>query len=497
MKILLINPPYTRLKGLRDIYFPMGLGYIASSLEKAGHFVRIYNVENSPKGEAEENWDYVNRLDAFELYLKRLKNLNDPVWQEIKKIVQEFDPDVCGISCKTVTYNIALIIADIVKKLYPQIPIIFGGPHTSVQPEQVIKEPNIDFAVIGEGEKIIVDLINEINTNKKFENIPGIYFKKNGSIIKNNKQEYIENIDEIPFPGRHLLMNIHGYNKIIISKMVNSIFGSRGCPFKCAFCSVMNVWGRKVRFRSIDNIIAEIKQVKKNFGTIEFYFWDDTFTLRKKWVIEFCNRVINEKIGIAWGCHTKANLVTEDLIKLMKKAGCFNISLGVESGSETTLKYIKKEINLDDVRRASKILNKLNINWNAYFIVGFPEETEEEILQTWNFMKEIKPNRLFLSVFSPFPGTELYDKVEKLGLINESIDWNTVETKSPRNCFVTRIDKEKFKKIFHQMMEFVDNYNNQSDTFFSKIKIRLNFYSKHPILFIKRIYIYLNRILSR
>ncbi|MEW5693442.1 MAG: radical SAM protein [Candidatus Hydrogenedentota bacterium] len=492
MKILLINPPYTRFKGMIDRYAPLGLCYLAAVLEKEGHKVVVYNAENPAIGEGKVIWDFEYRLDVFDLFLKRMDDTNDIIWQEIRNTIKETRPDVVGITCKTVTYKIAKKIAEISKELFSDMPVIFGGPHPSVASEEVIKYEYCDFVVGGEGEETIKDLIRHIETKEiPLKNIGGLLYKENGSVKINRRRDFIKNLDSIPFPSKYLLLNNHNYNRTILSNMMGGIIGSRGCPFECKFCSDMNVWGRNVRYRDPNKIIDEIEETKRLFGTIEFYFWDDAFTLNRKRVIDFCSLLVKRKTNIAWGCHTRADLIDDEVILNLKKAGCFKISMGIESGCEETLKNIKKQILLKDVIRASKILNKHRMDWNAAFIIGFPSEKEEQMMQTINFMKSIKPTRLFLSAFTPFPGTELYEETKNMGLINDSIDWSAIETKSPKNAFVTQISKERFQKLFRETMEWIDSYNNKSDTFFHRLNIRLPFYRKHPLLFVKRVIQYL------
>jgi len=495
MKILLINPPYTRFKGLIDRYFPIGLGYLAAVLEKAGHTALIYNVENSAIGEGEVNWEFIHRLDVFDEFLRRQADENNFIYEEIRNVLKEFKPDLIGISNKTVTFKITLRVAKICKSIFPEVPIVMGGVHSTACPDEIISNEFVDFNVIGEGEETLTELAAVLEKRQSdFSKIKGLYYKdKYKNVFKNELRPLIQELDKLPLPAWHLLLNNHNYSKTLYQSMLGGIFTSRGCPFRCAFC-YWEMFGGKVRWRSPELVIEEIQLMKEKYGVIEFYFWDDVFTVNKQRLIQFCNLLIEKKVNIAWRCHSRADLWDADIIKLVKKAGCYRTSLGIESGCEETLKYMNKKLNLDTVRKCAELLNKYNLPWNAAFIIGFPEETEEQMLETFEFIKQINPGELFLSVFTPFPGTELYYKTKELGLLEGEIEWEKFETKGPKNAFVLKVSKERFQELHRTMMKWIDEYNKTANTFWYRLKMRLPYYKKHPVLFARRTYEYLYKM---
>lgn len=489
MKILFVNPPYRRLRGTGAVYFPIGLGYMASVLDKAGHKVIIYN------GEVPRNkWEYESKgykggdlsyvMSTHENYLKNLRNEIFFVWQEFKKTLEDFKPDLVGVSVRTPMFGSALEINRLIKKWNRNCPIIWGGSHPTIIPEEVIKLPEVDFLVYGEGEKTILELVETIDKRGDFSNIKGIYYKlTNGEFIKNPPREYIANLDDLPFPARHLVFK----EDLYLPSGFSDLMGSRGCPFLCTYCSAHSLWGKNVRYRSVDNIIKEIKLLKEKYHSEELRFLDDNLTLNRPWIEELCDSLIKEKLNIKWSCLTRVNLIDEKLLKLMIKAGCYDIDIGVESGSPRILKLMAKNISLDDVLRCDRLFNKYGISWTAFFITGFPYETKEDLMATANFMKKINPYRMTLSNFTPYPDTEDYERAKKLGVLPKSIDWGRLDHNSPDNFFMKNVKEKNYKKFFQELSDYVSLRNTR------KIKGKESYYLRHPISFLRKVYKFIKR----
>jgi radical SAM superfamily enzyme YgiQ (UPF0313 family) len=491
----LINPPYTRFKGLVQRYFPIGLGYIAATLKAAGHDVLVYNAENPALDQGIESWGLANRLVAFEHYQNRVRNDDDPIWREVRHVIETERPDAIGLGCMTVTYEISKRVMRIARQVDPKIPLVWGGPHPTEVPESVIKEDMVDFVVTGEGEMTAKELFARLaDGGSQFDDIAGLWHKTHGVPVQNGPRAFLPNLDELPFPDHKAMLNLHGYSRALMADMAGDIVASRGCPHECTFCSVMNVWGRSVRWRSPENVVQEMAQTKRDFGTIEFHFWDDTFTIHRPRTVSILRALIDNKVNVTWTCLTRADRLDPELIDLMKEAGCYQVFLGLESGSDRQLELMKKKITTADGRKAAKLLNEKKMFWSALMIVGLPEETEEEIMQTWAYLREIQPSEIVFSVYAPFPGTELYAHTKSLGLLDDLIDWSTVETKSPRNAFVTRIDKERFQEIYKELSAWADHWNvRQKPPLWGGAMMRRHVYRKHPVLFAKRIYLAMRR----
>jgi len=480
MKILFIEPPFKIFTGFVNFFFPMGLGSLAAVLRNAGHEVIIFDVDALKKG---SDIDFSEEYKRLELYREGLNNDQHWVWQEIKKVLNSYQPDLVGISAMTPIFGSALKTAEVVKKYNPELLVIVGGPHPSLLTEQTLRSKDIDIAVRGEGERTILELVKTIENGGDLYKVKGISFKENGKVFNNELQEPIKNLDEIPFPARDLLMNPQNYT----SEDMGAILGSRGCPFNCTYCS--HFWGRCVRFRSPQNVFQEIKEIRHKYGTRQFELKDDTFTANRKWVTDLCNLLILENLKINWGCTTRANLLDEDILRKMQKAGCNVVRIGVETGSERILKETKKGVTFEQMKKAAKILNKLGIFWSGYFMMGLPTETEEDILKTYQFMKELNPYYAGLGVYNPFPATELFDQGVKLGLLSLDVELGHFFQTNPKDYFfvnpskrIIGMSKEKFDNLSSFMMDAFHRHNTKLQNIIRRGLARRKVYSGEPKL---------------
>lgn len=461
MKILLIDPPFSRFTGFSRLYYPIGLGYLSGILEKSGHKISIYDVDAAQKG---TSIDYSDEYKKLEQYREGINNGNHPVWQEVREVLEDFQPDLVGITIMTPKFGSAVKTAEIVKKYNLNCTVVVGGPHATFLPELTMKSGNIDYAIKGEGEVAFLELITALKDNESIEEIGGLSYRKHGETHHNPPREFINDLDTIPFPARHLLMHLENYS----SEDMGVLMTSRGCPFNCSYCCHM--WERKVRSRSIDDIIEEIKIVKEKYNSRQIEFKDDSFTLNKMRIMELCDRIISEKLKINWSCSTRVNLLDEELIKKMKKSGCNVVKLGIETGSERILMETDKGVNFDQMRKAAKLLNKYRIFWSGYFMMGLPMETEEDIMKTYDFMKEINPYYAGIGVYSPFPKTKLFNQGVEMGLLyrEAEIEIEHFFKNNPKDYFfidtdrrVVALNKEKFEKLAVLMSEDFHKHNTQ------------------------------------
>ena len=453
MRVLLINPPFYRFFRQKSSYFPKGLGQIAAVLEKNNIHVRIYNADC----EDSSKLIFLNRKETnnFERYLSRVNDLGDPVYKEVCRVIANERPDVIGISASTSSYKAALNIARLSKKLNSNIKIVFGGIHPTVLPEEVLQTKYVDIVVRGEGEFTFLEVIKALENGKSIRGILGTSFiADDGSVVNNPDRELIADLDVLPFPARHLILNAGGINKHSYGRIMTS----RGCPFGCTFCASNKIWGRKVRFRSVKNVVDEIKEVKGKFGVTFFCIDDDTFTINPKYVEELCDKLIEENVGISWWCETRTEGITESLVRKMKKAGCTTVAIGVESGDDTILKKINKQLNKKTVLRTASLFKKYGILVDAFFMFGFPWETKRELDNTIEFMKEINPNYAWLAIVIPYPGTKLFtDHSYKL----ESKNWSDFVHVNPKMAFLLNdalSEKDKNKLLNYVQKEF-DKHN--------------------------------------
>jgi radical SAM superfamily enzyme YgiQ (UPF0313 family) len=394
MKIVLINP---RLRAWSpNIWVPLGLTYIAAVLEKEGHITEIIDMNE--------------------------RKMND---DDLRANLKE-DVDVVGISGMITEYQKILKIINIAKDGFPDRKVILGGPLATTLLQQLLKQSKADFIVMGEGENTTLALISAIEHESDVTEIRGIAYKKGEQVVINEPVIPIDNIDTIPFPARHLLdmekyisnhfetfgWKIDGYDKIRSTNLTSS----RGCPYNCTFC-FKDMWGYKWRGRTAENIIAEMELLNEKYNVNGFFFVDDLFVLDKKRVFEFASLLKKSDLDVVWYCNGRANLMQKDMLKAMHDAGCVGIAYGIESGNQSILNSMKKNITIDQTKSVVKWTKEIGTNAAGYFMIGMLGETKEMIMDTLNFAKELDLDFYGFSITTPLPGTELYMEAIKKGLI--------------------------------------------------------------------------------
>ncbi|MFH1703372.1 MAG: radical SAM protein [Nitrospirota bacterium] len=460
-RILLIEPPFYRL--FNNTYsldrYPLSLGYLAGTIKKETDWsVMAYNADFYPQSKPIKV-SYLASI-GFDNYLSNLKDLSKQVWGEIKSTIYEYEPTIVGISVKSQNLASACIVAKLAKEVSEQIIVIVGGPHPSMVGSDILNCPDIDIGVKGEGENTIVELLNAIEAGKKFDGIQGIVYRKNSHIVENIQREFIKDLDSQCFPHESAPEVLKDYNRYPLSAFKN-IFATRGCPYNCFFCGSRKIWSRKVRFRSPGNVIREIKGLQR-VGLRFIHFDDDTFGINKKYINDLCNALIAHCPGLKWSCELHVKLVDEKTISLMKAAGCYQIQIGVESGNNQILKEMRKNITIEEALAAAEIIKKYGIELQAFFMVGFPQETEDTLNDTVSAMKKIKSDLLIYSIFTPYPGTEAFEFCKKHGLISDDYDVSLYNHQSPANCFCINITLERFRILVSKIEKMVDRKNSLS-----------------------------------
>ncbi len=454
--LLLIEPPFNRL--YKDTYslnkYPLGLGYLAAVVRRDTEWdVRVYNTDFTPDSEPLK-MSYMTG-EGFERYTEHLNDLKKPIWEEIKKKIIEISPDIVGISSKSQNFASARNIASIVKSIDEKITVIVGGPHPTMVPDDVLECNDIDIVVRGEGEEKILELLENIGSD--LETINGISYRKNGKKTHNPVRELIDDLDKLPFPHEYAKENLIDYEKYPITSY-KSIFAIRGCPNNCFFCGSRKIWGRKVRFRSVENVLEEIKKLR-DMGLNSIHFDDDTFGINKKYLKELCKGIKEHAPDMKWSCEIHVRLVDDESIRIMKDAGCYLIQIGVESGNNYILEKMRKNITIKDAYKACKTIKKHGILLEAFFMVGFPYDTEDTIRDTAEAMKKIDCDTIVYSIFTPYPGTEAYEFCRKQCLVDDSYDPSKHNHQSPENCFCLDIDKKRFRDIVKEIEVMVDKRN--------------------------------------
>ena len=381
---------------------PLSLLYIATYLNSKGHQASI--------------------IDAL------AEDLTD---KELEQRITDGNFDIVGVTMLTLMYSRTRDICKMVKKINPNIYTVIGGPHPTIAAKATLEnEKEIDFAAIGEAEITFYEILEALQNKKNLSSVNGIAYKtKKGEVKITKPREIIEDLDSLPIPDRSLLkMKLYRPSVSYYKRLpAYIILTSRGCPYRCTFCS--KIFDKRYRQNSVDYTINEMKMLMEKYGAKEIVFRDDTFTLKFAWVNEFCNKLIEQGLNkkVRWSCMTRVNLVTLDMLKLMKKAGCWGIHFGVESGSQRLLDMIHKDITIQQIRDAFKWCKQAGIETRAFMMLGLPTETREESLQTIKFAKEINPDWAQFTITTPYPGTELYNQAKECGEL-KSIDWDNYQT---------------------------------------------------------------------
>lgn len=432
MRILLIDPPFYRIIGYFNRYFPLGLSYLAAVAKKSGHDAVILDADANRHP---TRMNFADLEASYPQYLAALRDNSHPAWGEVQDTLQTFNPDVVGISVWTTFAASAFKTAQICKRFRGNLPVIAGGPHITLKAEETLRIcPDIDICVRGEGEETLPELLQSLETGKgigSLAGIKGVSFRQDGTAVHNPARPFLSDLDRVPPPARDLLLHHDLYD----SEDMGLLMASRGCPFDCSYCAT-GIWQRKTRYRGVDNVLDEIAAVRQRYDTSRFTFKDDAFTLNKKHVLAFCAGVRRRGLAITWECNARVDLIDEELLRAMKAAGCRGVKVGIESGSERILHLMNKKTSRQQCLDAARLLRKEGIHWTGYFMMGLPSETRSEVLQTVGFMKELDPDYASLSVYEPFPGTKLYDLGRERGLIEDDRNLGDYFSISPKYYYV-------------------------------------------------------------
>ena len=319
--------------------------------------------------------------------------------------LREFKPDYLVVNIATPTLEHDLDAVKKAKEICPNITTVAKGAAFLTLGEKIVSEHNeLDFGILGEAENTLKDILD----NKPKNNILGIYYKENDEVKFTGKRPFIEDLDSLPFPARHLVNN-NIYRRPDNNKVQATIKVSRGCPFHCFFCLATPVSGAKVRRRSPENIVAEIRECVEKYNIKNFLFWSDIFNIDKDWTMKLCQAIIDSGLKITWSANTRADTADYEMAKIMYKSGCRLVSIGVESGSQYMLEKMGKKITLNDVRRTVKVFKKAKIRIYNYFVIGLPWETEETVEETIKFAIELNSDFISFYTATPLPGSRFYD----------------------------------------------------------------------------------------
>ena len=395
------------------------------------------------------------KKNGYEVDLVDLRDQSG--WIQFEQSLRDRGAAVCGVYCNTPNFNNAVTCCQIAKNLGKTV--VAGGPHASIDPESLLATGFVDHVIIGEGEISLVEFMDGF--------IRGIPQDK---VIQGKT---VENLDELPFPDRELyplkkVLNPFGNFPFIDNGLI--LLTSRGCPYNCAFCQPLarTMFGPRVRYRSVDNVIREIKDVLERYKVKYISFQDDTFTARKDWVLDLCRRLKEEKIVVQWSAQSRVDTFDENLAWTMSRAGCVCIFFGFESGSQRMLNFLKKGITVEQSMRAVELCRRYGILMFADYMIGIPTETEDDLKQSLNFIRKVRPEIPSLTYFTPIPGCELYSYCKEKDLIDISSYEDFV--RNPTSCKVKGVDYSLLERYKNLMSRYKPSWYQES--YFARLALR-------------------------
>lgn len=381
MEILLINPPVR--EHCPPAMFPLGMAYVARVLGDAGHKVRVIDADG----------ERISR-------------------EEVLKRVKKSSFDVVGTGGLITTYRYVKWLAKELKDAYPDVPVVVGGSLATSVPELVLENIPADVCVLGEGEETAKELASALEEGSDLSKVNGLCYKEDGAKKYTEHRKLIEPLDSIPFPAWDLFpvekyLRIPGNASGFKKKM--NVSTIRACPFRCTYC--YHIFGYVPRYRSAQNILEEIRVLKEKYGVEFIVFSDDLFVANRKRVLEFCNLLKKEKLGVEWSSSMRVNVVDPELLKEMRSAGCVWASFGIESGSQKILNELNKGVTVEQAEKGIRMAREAGIKVDASFMMGAPGETRETVEETIEFCKR---NDFYVTFFlvTPYPGTPLYEQVK-------------------------------------------------------------------------------------
>ena len=413
---------------------PLGLAYVGAALEKAGFQVEI--------------------LDNY--------LLKKPI-EEVKAIIKNLQPEIVGITCGSATYQRCIETAHAAKEAEPKCKVVVGGWHASYMPETLLDHSEVDYVVVGEGKKAMTELTTLITGGnvKSPITIPGVAYRHRGEIAKNTTQ-FISDLDQVPFPARHLLpMTMYGRRiEFLNVEPVDIMSVTRGCPYHCAWCDVETLWGKQCRSFSPKRIFEEMEHLAKKYGSKGIYFISDNFTIRKRQTLELCELIKKEKIDIEWACDTRVDLLSRDLLEGMKEAGCKTIWFSIESGSPPILKKLNKSTTLKQITDAFRLCREAGIQIACSFMLGIPGEKVRDMDISLKFAKKLDPDWCRFNTYVAYPGSVLYEEVRQKHLYDRVEDY----------VFYVKTEDFDFEKVSEIQRRFHDSFNKSPKRILRKLR---------------------------
>jgi radical SAM superfamily enzyme YgiQ (UPF0313 family) len=429
-RIALVEPPYVfwdrsmdRLRQTEESIPGIGMLVLAAVARRNGYDVAIFDA----KGGGETPGAVADRILAFR-------------------------PDVVGFSATTISITNAARIAGRLKRSVPELVTVVGGPHVSAVPERTLAAfPNLDYAIIGEGEISFFELLERLRCGRAIEGCPGLVHRTPaGEIVANPRSPYLTDLDALPLPAWDLVRGFpHGFHPSLFSyrrSPVATLVTSRGCPFSCSFCD-RSTSGKLGRYHTTESVLRHCQHLV-DFGVRHIIFYDDLFTVKKKRVVELCEAFLACGFDFTWSCNSHPNLLDPDTLRLMKRAGCWQIAYGIESGSQRILDVVKREVRLPRMRETLRMTRAAGIRAKGYVMIGHPTETLQTLDETAEFLKIVELDLCQVTKFTPYPGTPAYPTIREFGRFDE--DWERMNAMN--FVFIPNgLNEEILESYFHHL----------------------------------------------
>ncbi|HKY33961.1 MAG TPA: radical SAM protein [Candidatus Polarisedimenticolia bacterium] len=412
MKVLLLYK--SGRPGAGDYFarmMPVGLGWIHATL-------RAHGVDSS------------------------LANLSRVSWAEAARLLRRERPGVAGITLYTFNRHAGLRLAALARKANPRCVVIVGGPHATHLGASILRHhPEVDAVALGEGELTMLDAVRAAEAGQPLSGVAGLMVRGAGGTPRPTPpRPTVADLDSLPFPAAH-----YAGHHLDVEAESSFVITSRGCPARCTFCNTPDFWGTRMRFRSARHMVEEIRYLKETLGLLFVNVRDDTFTVNKRRVIEFCRQLIDAGLHVRWSCQSRVNAIDEERLAWMRRAGCDHIQYGIESGSPALLARLAKDISVEEIRQAAAATRRVGLTLSIYLISGIPEETEEDVRLTQELLEEIRPHDGIVAPLAVFPGTHLYEEMKRAGRIADD-DWIA----EPRDTLYA-MGGEKAKRSFRRL----------------------------------------------
>jgi len=382
--------------------------------------------------------------------------------EEVQQLVLKLQPTIVGITCGSATYKKCVETAKAIKQVTPNCKIVVGGWHASYMPESLLETPEIDYAVMGEGERAITELAAFLVRGDYFgaSTVAGIACRSSSGVIK-NEPRFI-NMDELPFPARHLLpLEKYDRNIEFLKATPADIMSiSRGCTFSCGFCETKKLWGNINRQFSPQRVMAEVNDLVAKYGTKGIYFINDNFTMRKDQTVEFCDLLIKSKLDLEWVCDTRVDLINQEVLEKMASAGCRTIWFGIESGSQKVLNHINRNITLAQIEDAFKMCRKAGIQIACSFMLGMPSETKEDLMASFRFAEKLDADWCQFNVFIAYPDSPLWREMLETGKYTQLDDF----------LYSYKTDEFDYDELMRIQKQFFKDYHRAPKRIFKRIK---------------------------